>query len=37
MILNDEQVPPTVYNEHVYITQDNTVEFCPEFNTTEGV
>jgi ribose transport system substrate-binding protein len=36
-ILNNEPVPPAVYNEHVFITQDNIDEFYPESSTTEGV
>ena len=36
-VLNGEPVPPAVYNEHVFITQDNIDEFYPESSTTEGV
>jgi ribose transport system substrate-binding protein len=36
-ILNGEPVPPAVYNEHIFITQDNVDEFYPESSTTEGV
>jgi len=36
-ILNGEPVPPAVYNEHTFITQDNIDEFYPESSTTEGV
>lgn len=36
-ILNREPVPPAVYNEHIFITQDNIDEFYPESSTTEGV
>ena len=36
-ILNGEPVPPAVYNEHIFITQDNIDEFYPELSTTEGV
>jgi ribose transport system substrate-binding protein len=36
-ILNDEPVPPAVYNEHVFVTQDNIDEFYPEASTAEGV
>jgi ribose transport system substrate-binding protein len=40
-ILNGEPVPPAVYNEHVFLTQDNIDEFYPqdlaESSTTEGV
>jgi ribose transport system substrate-binding protein len=36
-ILNGAPVPPAVYNEHIFITQDNVDEFYPESSTTEGV
>jgi len=36
-LLNGEPVPPAVYNEHVFITQDNIDDFYPESSTTEGV
>jgi len=36
-ILNGEPVPPAVYNEHIFITQDNIDEFYPESSTAEGV
>jgi ribose transport system substrate-binding protein len=40
-ILDGEPVPPAVYNEHVFITQENIDEFYPhdlaESDTTEGV
>jgi ribose transport system substrate-binding protein len=36
-ILNGEPVPPAVYNQHIFITQDNIDEFYPESSTTEGV
>ena len=36
-ILDGEPVPPAVYNEHIFITQDNVDEFYPESSTTEGV
>ncbi len=37
MILNCKRGPPGVYNEHVFVTQDDTDKFCPELNTTGGV
>ena len=36
-ILSGEPVPPAVYNEHIFITQDNIDECYPESSTTEGV
>jgi len=36
-ILNGEPVPPAVYNEHIFITQDNIDKFYPESSATEGV
>jgi ribose transport system substrate-binding protein len=36
-ILNGAPVPPAVYNEHIFITQDNIDEFYPESSITEEV
>ena len=36
-ILSGGAVPPAVYSEHTFISQDNIDEHCPEVGTTEGV
>ena len=36
-ILSGEAVPPAVYSEHIFISQDNIDEHYPESGTTEGV
>ena len=36
-ILNGAAVPPAVYNEHTFVTQNNIDEHYPELGTTDGV
>jgi ribose transport system substrate-binding protein len=36
-ILGGDAVPPAVYSEHIFISQDNIDEYYPESGTTEGV